>query len=114
MPADEGSSAARAVWRIDRFGVPAAGRAEFLGRVAAIHDVLRRQAGFVRDAVLERPAGTGVSEILTVVEWESEQATGPATAAVRELNARTGFDRAEMLSRLGITADFGLYRPVGT
>ncbi len=42
-------------YRIDRFVVPDAARAEFIGRVRMTHAVLRQQPGFVRDALLEHP-----------------------------------------------------------
>lgn len=112
MTPEDCNGTARMVYRVDRFSVPAEGRAEFLGRVAATHALLRRQQGFVRDLVLENPSRSGVCDFVTVVEWESAGAIEPAAAAVRELHARTGFDRAEMFSRLGIEAAIGLYRPV--
>lgn len=108
-------------YRLDTFTVPAAGRAEFLGRVAATHAVLRAQPGFVRDAVLERPlagpsevdgSGADASVIATLVEWESEQAAAPVAAAVAAAHRAAGFDRAEMFARLGIRADLAAYRPV--
>ena len=46
-------------YRIDRFVVPDAARAEFIGRVRMTHAVLRQQPGFVRDALLEHPGEPG-------------------------------------------------------
>lgn len=41
------------IFRVDKFVVPAHAREEFPMRVHATHEVLRTQAGFVRDAILE-------------------------------------------------------------
>lgn len=112
MPHDEDANPTPAVYRVDRFSVPEAGRAEFLERVAGTHAVLRLQPGFVRDAVLEKTSTPGAVDIVTVAEWESAEAIERAGAAVRRMHAETGFDRAEMFARLGIEADIGVYRPV--
>lgn len=98
-------------YRLDTFAVPTHGRDEFLGRVAATHAVLRAQPGFVRDVILERPSGPDASTIVTFVEWASEQAAAPVAAVVAAAHRAAGFDRAEMLGRLGIRADLAPYRP---
>ena len=98
-----------AFFRLDTFAVPAAGRAEFLGRVAATHAVLRTQPGFVRDVILERPSGPEVSTVVTLVEWESEDAAAPVAAAIAAAHRAANFDRAEMMERLGIRGDLARY-----
>ncbi len=104
MPLDE------TTYRIDAFVVPDAARPELLRAVAATHDVLRRQPGFVRDLVAERTGGPGRIGVVTLVEWSSDADLDAAKRAVNEMHARTGFDRAEFLGRTGITADLGSYR----
>jgi heme-degrading monooxygenase HmoA len=112
MSQTEHSDTAQHVYRVDRFVVPAAAREEFLERVRQTHQVLRRQPGFVRDAVLEQEAGAGTSSIVTIAEWESEAAITGARAAVAALHAETRFSPQETLARLGIKAEIGIYRPV--
>jgi hypothetical protein len=98
-----------ALYRVDKFIVPAAGRDEFLARVHDTHVVLRRQVGFRQDMILEQQSGPGAFNIVTVVEWESAEVVGHVAAAVAARHAEIGFDRNEMIRRLGITADIANY-----
>lgn len=100
-------------YRIDRFVVPDAARAEFLGRVRMTHAVLRQQPGFVRDALLEHPGeAPGESIILTIAEWQNHAATAGARAAVAALHIRENFKPQELFERAGIKAELGNYRPL--
>ncbi len=100
-------------YRIDRFVVPDAARAEFIGRVRMTHAVLRQQPGFVRDALLEHPGeAPGESIILTIAEWQNLAVTVGARAAVQALHIREKFDPQELMARLGIKAELGTYRPL--
>lgn len=90
--------------RLDRFTMPLASREALLARIAATHAVLRDQPGFVADAILERQAAEG-TEVVTYAEWSDEAAVVAARVAVAAWQAAAGFDRAEFLDRLGITAD---------
>ncbi len=99
-------------YRIDRFVVPDAARAEFLGRVRMTHDALRQQPGFVRDALLEHPGETGESVILTIAEWQNLAVTSAARAAIAALHIRENFNPQELMARLGIKAELGNYFPV--
>jgi heme-degrading monooxygenase HmoA len=99
-----------ALYRVDKFAVPAAGRDEFLGRVTTTHELLRRQEGFLRDAILEQQSGPGAFNFVTVVEWASPGAVDRVSAEVAAMHKRIGFDRNEMIERLGIRADIGNYQ----
>jgi hypothetical protein len=101
------------IYRVDKFVVPEPGREEFLDRVAATHALLRRQNGFVRDFILEQQSGPGEFNFVTFVEWSSQHVIDSASAAVAKLHADIGFDRQEMISRLGIKADIGNYVRLG-
>ena len=101
-----------AILRVDKFSVPAAARVEFLEKVQATHNLLRTQAGFVRDAILEQTSGPGEFNFVTIVEWENAEAMEPARKAVAALHQRMNLDPREMLARLGIRADIGNYKPV--
>jgi heme-degrading monooxygenase HmoA len=100
------------VYRVDKFVVPAAGRDEFLGRVAETHALLRAQPGFVRDLILEQRGGPGEFNVVTLVEWASAEALPPVVAAVTAEHRRVGFDREATLARLGVRADLGTYGPL--
>ena len=62
------------VYRVDKFVVPESAREEFLTKIRETHELLRRQPGFVRDAILEQIAGPGRFNIVTVAEWEDQSA----------------------------------------
>lgn len=97
-------------FRIDRFsGVPAHGREEFLNRVHRTHEFLGAQDGFVRGYVLEQPAESQTSTILTVVAWESADVVSRVSQAVAEFHKAAGYDPNEFLARMGITVDRGSY-----
>ena len=100
------------LYRVDRFIVPAAGRDEFLARVRDTHAVLRRQDGFLQDMILERQSGPGAFNIVTVVEWVNAEVVGRVGEAVAKRHAELGFDRNELIARLGITADIANYTRV--
>jgi heme-degrading monooxygenase HmoA len=97
------------VFRVDKFAVPGHARQEFLEKVRATHALLKRQAGFVQDAILEQTSGPAEFNFVTIVEWKSAAALEPARQAVAALHQRMHFDPREMLARLGIRADIGSY-----
>ena len=97
------------IYRVDKFTVPAAGREEFLGRVAQTQAFLERQEGFIRGLVLEQTSGPGVFNFVTIVEWAGVDVVERVTAAVARFHKESGFDRQELLRRLGITADIATY-----
>lgn len=100
------------VYRLDRFVVPRDARDEFLMRVGQTHEILRRQAGFVRDVLLERPGEDGATVVVTMVEWDSQEALDRVVPTVRAEHWNMGFNPKETIERLGIAAEPGIYRPV--
>lgn len=100
------------IYRVDKFIVPDAAREEFFSRAHAIRDVLRRQGGFVGDRHLEKIAGPGEFNIVTIAEWKSQEHIEAAKSAVAALLKQTGFDPKEMYQRLGIRADIAFYKQI--
>jgi|SRR5271166_3505401 len=100
------------VYRVDKFLVPDHAREEFLARVQATHAVLRAQAGFVGDAILEQTSGPGEFNFVTIVRWENAEAMEPARQAVTALHEKMQFKPREMMARLGIRADIANYKDV--
>lgn len=98
-----------ALYRVDKFVVPAAARDAFLERVMATHAVLRAQAGFMRDLVLEQRGGPGEFNLVTLVEWENAGVVAAASDAVARAHAEAGFDRQTFLAQHGIRADIANY-----
>ncbi len=109
MSEGQSRGASAPLYRVDKFAVPAAGRDEFLKRVASTHALLRQQAGFVRDLLMEQQSGPGVFNFVTLVEWTGPEVVERVAAAVAELHRQTGFEREEMMTRLGIKADIANY-----
>lgn len=100
------------IYRVDKFVVPGAVRAEFLRYVRNTDAVLRRQRGFLEHTVLEQTAGPGAFNIVTIARWSDATAIENAKAAVTDAHRAAGFNPAEAMARLGIRADIGLYQPV--
>jgi heme-degrading monooxygenase HmoA len=98
------------VFRVDKFSVPPPAREEFLERVHATHELLRTQAGFIQDAILEQTSGPAEFNFVTIVEWENAAAMEPARQAVAALHKRMNLDPLELFARLGIRVDLGNYK----
>jgi heme-degrading monooxygenase HmoA len=100
------------IYRVDKFSVPRQAREEFLEKVRATHGLLRSQAGFVEDAILEQASGPGEFNFVTIVEWENAEAMEPARRAVAALHEQMNLDPREMFTRFGIRADLGNFKRV--
>jgi hypothetical protein len=108
---DQGHKGGR-VYRLDRFVVPGNARDELLTRVNQTHEILRRQAGFVQDFLLERPGEDDATIIVTMVEWDSQETVDRVVPIVQAAHRELGFDPKETIARLGITAEFGIYEAI--
>lgn len=97
------------VYRVDKFVVPSGAREEFLDRVRRTHAFLKAQPGFVQDFVLEQFSGPGEFNIVTTVEWASQEAFDGASAVVSARYREMNFNPQETLARLGIKADLANY-----
>ena len=100
------------VFRVDKFVVPAEARDEILGKVRMTHELLRRQDGFVRDFVLEQFSGPGEFNIVTMVEWESQEAVDRVVPIVKAAHERIAFSPQDTIARLGVKADIANYQRV--
>jgi heme-degrading monooxygenase HmoA len=100
------------IYRIDRFELPESAREELLTAVLHTHELLRQQAGFEYDLLVEEPLPDGRLHVLTVAAWRDEESTVAAKAAIAADRATTGFDPAELLTRLRVTPEFGMYRQI--
>ncbi|MGW0038860.1 antibiotic biosynthesis monooxygenase [Gordonia sp. NB41Y] len=95
--------------RIDKFSVPAEARDEFLDQINAIHRLLGRQPGILRNEVAQLVQGDSTFDVVTMVAWESRAAAEAAGRAIADDAAARGFDRIAFMQRLGVTGDFGTY-----
>jgi hypothetical protein len=108
---NQGDKAER-VYRLDRFVVPAAAREEFLMRVNQTHEILRSQAGFLQDFLLERPGEDDATIIITMVEWESQATVDRVIPIVQAAHRDMSFSPKETIARLGVTAEIGMYQAI--
>ena len=99
-----------AVFRVDKFVVPAEAREEILRKVRATHELLRVQQGFVQDFVLEQFSGPGEFNLVTIVEWENQAAVDNVVPIVKAAHERAGFNPQETIARLGVKADIANYQ----
>src|SRR6266849_2215717 len=100
------------IFRVDKFVVPAHAREEFLTTSHAIHEVLRTQAVFVREAILEQTSAPGEFNFVTIVEWENSDDIAGARRDVAALHQKMNFDAQAMINRLEIRADMANYKRV--
>ncbi|MEP9388338.1 antibiotic biosynthesis monooxygenase [Mesorhizobium sp. KR9-304] len=100
------------VYRLDRFVVPVTACQEFLIRVGQTHEILRRQAGFLQDFLLESPGEDGATIVVTMVEWDSRETVDRVVPIVQAAHREMGFSPKETIARLGITAEIGIYQAI--
>ena len=101
-----------AVFRVDKFVVPAEAREEILSKVRATHELLRLQQGFVRDFVLEQFPGPGEFNLVTIVEWQNQAAVDRVVPIVKAAHERIAFNPQETIARLGVRADIANYQRI--
>ncbi|NOT99366.1 MAG: antibiotic biosynthesis monooxygenase [Sideroxydans sp.] len=100
------------IYRVDKFIVPVAARAEFLGSIQTTQALLKKQQGFVQGRVLEQVSGNGEFNLVTFVEWENQAAIDLAKAAVDAMFKASNYNPAATIQRLGIKADLAFYRQI--
>lgn len=97
------------VFRIDTFVVPDAARDAFLAKVSETHELLGRMDGCLQNRVLEKVAGPGKFNIVTLVEWSDASSFERARAFMKNRHEQTGFNAQDFWSRLGIEAQIANY-----
>ncbi|MET3177292.1 UNVERIFIED_ORG: quinol monooxygenase YgiN [Variovorax guangxiensis] len=103
-------SASGPVFRVDKFAVPAEARQAFIAQMQRIQQTLRNLPGCLRAHVLDQTGGGSEFNVLTLVEWTSEQAVASATELVKKKFAEEGFDPVEFTKKAGVRSDQGFYR----
>ena len=97
-------------YRIDKFRVPAASRAEFMDRVGFIDQFLGTIDGCLSHGVYERQVESGDWAVVTVAHWRSPEAMAAAQSLAAAEYAKSGFDPREFIKKHGVDADIGVYR----
>jgi len=104
------SSASAAVFRVDKFIVPAAALETFIARLHYVHAILVDLPGSLQRHILAQIGGDGEFNVVTFLEWADIDAMTAAVAHVQKRFAEDGFDPKKMTVNLGIRADQGFYR----
>ncbi len=95
---------------IDKFFVPAAAKKEFHERTKINRDFIKTLPGFIEDAAYEYTDNNDNLICISVARWENMEALNKAKEAVQAEYKREGFDPAELIKRLNISTDRGIYR----
>jgi heme-degrading monooxygenase HmoA len=98
-------------YRVDKFIVPPAAMPAFMARLEYTRRALGELPGCRQNLVLTQTAGPGEFNVVTIVEWASQQALAEARAAMQARYAQEGFDTAAFLAQLGVRADLAVYAP---
>ncbi len=112
MSNNASQSPAERAYRVDQFDVPEHALNEFLEKIRETHELLCTLPGFLQDFLLEQPIGKGMVRIVTVVEWQNTATLENAQQIVKIQREKTQFDPQDMLVRLGIQANLGVYMPI--
>lgn len=95
---------------IDKFTVPAAAVNEFLERVKMNRDLIKTLPGFIKDAAYSYTDTDGKLVFVTTAVWANKAVFEQARETVQAAYKKEGFDMPQMLKRLGITIDRGVYK----
>lgn len=98
------------IYFIDKFFVPEKGRQEFMERLNINRNFIKTLPGFVEDAAYEHTDEHGNLIFITIAVWENEEALEKAKETVQAAYKKQGFNLAEMIERLKITMDRGIYQ----
>ena len=97
------------LYRIDSFAVPQSARAAFMAKVQETQAFLDEQAGCLQNLILEQHSGSDRFNVVTVVQWEHQEAFAYAKAAMMAERRASGFNPEIFLKTLGIDANMSNY-----
>ncbi len=101
---------ADAVFRIDKFIVPAAAMPAFIDRLRRTREALSALPGCRQNLVLTQTGGPGRFNVITFVEWADVNAIAGAQETMKRAYAEEGFDPTAFMQGLGVQGDIGNYR----
>jgi heme-degrading monooxygenase HmoA len=95
---------------IDQFTVPQSSLQEFLKQVHHSAGIVRTRPGFVEGFVHELTSGEGRTNVVTTAVWASESAMNDARKSIAEEFSKIGFNPPEIMTRLGVQIERGIFR----
>ena len=94
---------------IDRFAVPEESKAAFLAEVRKSAAFLRTLSGFVEGFVYENSGGESRHNVVTTAVWKDEDSFQSARKKAAEEFERIGFNPSEIMKRLKVEIERGVY-----
>lgn len=94
---------------IDLFTVPQASLPEFIAAASSTMPFLRAQPGFVEGHLCQARDGSGRYNVVTTAVWADEAAFENAKRAAQQEYQRIGFSPPEIIKRLGVTMERGVF-----
>jgi heme-degrading monooxygenase HmoA len=94
---------------IDIFIVPEPALPEFLEAARKLPPFLRSLPGFVDGWIYQKKEGPGRYNVVTTAVWASEAAYEAAKATAQEEYRRLGFNPQEVMNRLGVQIERGVF-----
>jgi heme-degrading monooxygenase HmoA len=95
---------------IDQFVVPETAVEEFLRHAHFSANVVKTRPGFVEGYVFKRANGDGRVNVITTAVWASQAAMDAAKKSIAEEFAKIGFNPPEIMKRLGVQIERGIYQ----
>ena len=94
---------------IDTFVVPKDALPEFMDAVRTTTPFLRSLPGFVEGYIFQSVDDSGRYNVATTAVWANEQAYQAAKAAAQQEYQRIGFNPGEVIKRLGVEMERGVF-----
>jgi heme-degrading monooxygenase HmoA len=95
---------------IDQFVVPEGSVEEFLQHVHFSANIVKSRPGFIEGHVFRRTAGDGRVNVVTTAVWVSRAAMEEARKSVAAEFAKVGFSPPEVIEKLGVQIERGVYQ----
>jgi heme-degrading monooxygenase HmoA len=95
---------------IDKFIVPDESKGDFLAAVRTSATFLRTLPGFVEGFVYENTDGESRQNVVTTAVWKDEEAFQNAKKSAAEEFKRISFNPPEIMKKLNVEIERGVYR----
>ncbi len=97
------------LYRIATYAMPDAARAEFLVQSRIAQGLVRAQPGYLGDQWLEKVAGPGAVNIITIAKWQDADSVAAAGRILGKHQAESGFDPDAFAARHGIEKSVAVF-----
>ena len=95
---------------LDKFMVPEESKAAFLAEIRKRSAFLRTLPGFVEGFVYESTDGASRHNVVTTAVWKNDDAFQNAKKTAAEEFERIGFNPPEIMRKLKVEIERGIYR----